>query len=178
MCVCVCVCVCVHVCVCQCVHMCVRARFWLHYTTLHYPTLYTHSHTHTHTHTHTAAADKVERGEAESGDSKFISFSFFILLPQAAADKVKRGEAEAGDFKFVLGHAGWGPGQLEGEIKNQTWLVAGMCICMYVCICVCVCVCMCVCVCVCVCLPFRVYICKHSCLPCTHEYACGQMCGN
>ena len=37
---------------------------------------------------------------------------------------VARGEARASDFKFVLGHAGWGPGQLEGEIKNNTWLVA------------------------------------------------------
>ena len=45
---------------------------------------------------------------------------------QAAADNVKRGEAQAGDFKFVLGHASWGPGQLEGEIRNHTWLAVGL----------------------------------------------------
>ena len=46
----------------------------------------------------------------------------FPIYEQAAADKVQRGEAKASDFKFVLGHAGWGPGQLEGEINNQVYV--------------------------------------------------------
>jgi hypothetical protein len=179
--------------VCQCVHMCVRAWLWLRYT---------HTHTHTQTHTHKAAADKVERGDAEARDCKFISLFFFNFITTGRSRQGKTRRGRSGRFQICAGArrlgpgtarrgnkkqdmacsryvqcqkrpttvsketyymynmpASPGPGQLEGEIKNKTWLVAGMCICMYVCMYLSVCLSVCVvCLSVCLSVSLRVYM--------------------
>ena len=37
---------------------------------------------------------------------------------------VKQGLASKGDFWVFVGYAGWGPGQLQGEIDRQSWHIA------------------------------------------------------
>ena len=44
-------------------------------------------------------------------------------LAEAGA-MVERGEATVDDFKFFVGHAGWGTGQLEGEMSGNDWIAA------------------------------------------------------
>lgn len=38
-----------------------------------------------------------------------------------AADLVQSGKADTSEFKFILGHSGWGPDQLEGELAANDW---------------------------------------------------------
>lgn len=46
---------------------------------------------------------------------------FFATGARAAIEAVARGEGPT-LFRLVLGYAGWGPGQLEGEIQQGAWL--------------------------------------------------------
>jgi hypothetical protein len=41
-----------------------------------------------------------------------------------AADLVRAGLCDASAFRMHVGQCGWGPGQLEGEIRMGTWLMA------------------------------------------------------
>ncbi len=38
-------------------------------------------------------------------------------------DKIQKGEIKSEDIHFFLGYSGWDAGQLEGEIKENSWLV-------------------------------------------------------
>ncbi len=37
---------------------------------------------------------------------------------------LKEGAISTGDIKFFVGYSGWSPGQLEGEIKRNFWVIA------------------------------------------------------
>jgi putative AlgH/UPF0301 family transcriptional regulator len=41
-----------------------------------------------------------------------------------ATSLVQKGFASKGDFWVFVGYAGWGPGQLQGEIDRQSWHIA------------------------------------------------------
>lgn len=56
-------------------------------------------------------------GELEVGDSVKVCSN------AAALDAVLRGK-EPREFRLVLGYAGWGPGQLEAELREGVWLPA------------------------------------------------------
>jgi putative AlgH/UPF0301 family transcriptional regulator len=45
-------------------------------------------------------------------------------LPEAVK-LVKSGEADPHSFKMILGYAGWGDKQLDGEMKLNSWLLVG-----------------------------------------------------
>ena len=96
--------------VCQCVHMCVRAWLWLRYT---------HTHTHTQTHTHKAAADKVERGDAEARDCKFISLFFFNFITTGRSRQGKTRRGRSGRFQICAGARRLGPGTARRGNKKQ-----------------------------------------------------------
>jgi putative transcriptional regulator len=54
-----------------------------------------------------------------------------------AAELIKSGDADPLNFKMVLGYAGWGDKQLEGELKLNSWVlvrdIVVICLCMYTC---------------------------------------------
>lgn len=43
---------------------------------------------------------------------------------EAVVDLINRGEAEPGKIRFYIGYSGWSSGQLDGEMKEKTWLTA------------------------------------------------------
>lgn len=50
---------------------------------------------------------------------------FFATGARAAIEAIARGEGPQ-LFRLLLGYAGWGPGQLEGEIRVGAWLPASV----------------------------------------------------
>ena len=61
-------------------------------------------------------------GEAQPGEGVHdLGGGFIATGARAAVEAVARGEGPA-FFHLVLGYAGWGPGQLDGEIQRGAWL--------------------------------------------------------
>mmetsp|Transcript_27691 Transcript_27691/g.90190 ORF Transcript_27691/g.90190 Transcript_27691/m.90190 type:complete len:366 (-) Transcript_27691:196-1293(-) len=58
------------------------------------------------------------------GSCKILDGVYWQCDLDAASEKVRRGEAKTSDFKFIMGFAGWGPRQLQGELENHGWLLA------------------------------------------------------
>ncbi len=50
-----------------------------------------------------------------------VSSEFFLTSNSTIIDAIKKGDGPR-HFKMMLGYAGWGAGQLEGEIENGDWL--------------------------------------------------------
>ncbi|MBS1489685.1 MAG: YqgE/AlgH family protein [Bacteroidetes bacterium] len=65
-----------------------------------------------HRHPDVAGAVKVADGIFWGGDFEDI------------IDKLKTGQANQDDIKFFLGYSGWSYGQLEEEIKTNSWIVS------------------------------------------------------
>lgn len=55
------------------------------------------------------------RGELSIGDE------LAVCSNPSAVEAIVQGD-EPRDFRLVLGYAGWGPGQLEGELREGVWL--------------------------------------------------------
>ncbi|EKX33160.1 hypothetical protein GUITHDRAFT_148132 [Guillardia theta CCMP2712] len=65
-----------------------------------------------------------KRDTSETGFIKILDGVYWQCDLDAASEKVRRGEAKTSDFKFIMGFAGWGPRQLQGELENHGWLLA------------------------------------------------------
>lgn len=63
------------------------------------------------------SADYSGRGTRVIGDNIALSTGFDVLRALASGDGPQR-------RRFYLGYAGWGPGQLEGEIAHEDWMTA------------------------------------------------------
>jgi putative transcriptional regulator len=63
------------------------------------------------------AADFSGRATMVIGDGVALSTGFDVLKAVAAGEGPER-------RRFYLGYAGWGPGQLEGELARDDWLIA------------------------------------------------------
>jgi putative transcriptional regulator len=58
---------------------------------------------------------------AEAEDGMPVAGQIGIVLPDADLDRVSTAVHRARAF---LGYAGWGPGQLDGELEGEDWIVA------------------------------------------------------
>jgi putative transcriptional regulator len=56
-----------------------------------------------------------------SADSRIIQRSVALSMGLAVVEAIAGGTGP-GRFLFALGYAGWGPGQLEGEIERDAWI--------------------------------------------------------
>ena len=63
------------------------------------------------------SADYSGRGTRLIGDGVALSTGFDVLKALASGEGPQR-------RRFYLGYAGWGPGQLEGELAHEDWLTA------------------------------------------------------
>lgn len=61
-------------------------------------------------------------GEALSGESVHIGGDFKVTGTIESLREIVQGKGPE-ELIFVLGYSGWGAGQLEGEIKQNSWLV-------------------------------------------------------
>ncbi|MCA8960909.1 MAG: YqgE/AlgH family protein [Planctomycetes bacterium] len=62
-------------------------------------------------------------GDATGADHRVIDGVVLVDDIRAAVDAIARGEDEATSYRFLLGYAGWGAGQLDGELQEDSWIV-------------------------------------------------------
>ena len=67
----------------------------------------------------------IRRGEHESERAEDLGGGLFLLTDlQYSLDRIAEGAIDGSDYRFFLGYAGWGEGQLAGELKEEAWIVA------------------------------------------------------
>ncbi|MCI5160013.1 MAG: YqgE/AlgH family protein, partial [Candidatus Electrothrix sp. AUS1_2] len=57
----------------------------------------------------------------EIGNSLKITSNIYLSRESKLLEKISKGEGPK-DYMFLLGYAGWGPGQLEDELMDNSWL--------------------------------------------------------
>ncbi|MCI5120451.1 MAG: YqgE/AlgH family protein, partial [Candidatus Electrothrix sp. AUS4] len=57
----------------------------------------------------------------EMGNSLKITSNIYLSRESKLLEKISKGEGPK-DYMFLLGYAGWGPGQLEDELMDNSWL--------------------------------------------------------
>jgi putative transcriptional regulator len=67
-----------------------------------------------HKYSHISKASKISEGLYWSGD--------FDEIHEGLKDKSLLAE----NFKFFIGYSGWGPGQLEQELEEKSWLIGNI----------------------------------------------------
>lgn len=59
--------------------------------------------------------------DQESGNSLKVSPKIYLSRESKLLEKISKGDGPE-DYMFLLGYAGWGPGQLEAELMDNSWL--------------------------------------------------------
>ena len=57
----------------------------------------------------------------EAGKSLKVTPNIYLSREAKLLEKISKGEGPK-DYIFLLGYAGWGPGQLEAELMDNSWL--------------------------------------------------------
>lgn len=57
-------------------------------------------------------------------DQRIFDDVHLVVAVDDLIPSVRAHEEAAATFRFFVGYAGWGPGQLEGELKEGAWIVA------------------------------------------------------
>ncbi|MCW5203592.1 YqgE/AlgH family protein [Desulfobulbus sp. US1] len=57
----------------------------------------------------------------EAGKSLKVTPNIYLSREAKLLEKISKGEGPK-DYIFLLGYAGWGPGQLEAELMENSWL--------------------------------------------------------
>ena len=57
----------------------------------------------------------------EAGKSLKVTPDIYLSREAKLLEKISKGEGPK-DYMFLLGYAGWGPGQLETELMDNSWL--------------------------------------------------------
>lgn len=64
------------------------------------------------------------RAEGQEGSEEVAPGLFLQRSIPPVHAFIQQGHASPQDFRIFLGHAGWGPGQLAGEVGMHTWIPA------------------------------------------------------
>ena len=60
-------------------------------------------------------------GDAALGEIELVSGAYFCADPENIERLISQGEDPT---RYFIGFAGWGPGQLEAEMREDSWLTA------------------------------------------------------
>ena len=59
--------------------------------------------------------------DVEAGKSLKVTPNIYLSREAKLLEKISQGDGPD-DYLFLLGYAGWGPGQLEAELMDNSWL--------------------------------------------------------